>query len=204
MNLRSIVTGIAIAVPLVAGAQSDDGPDIGKLLQDVRTVAGDLENNIAELEEALKTSIDSREQGAKVLDRMQSSAEAVHDKLDEDSEIWTALVKAMETWDERQKEMLEKSETNPAFKQIADEWGVKVEKANGLRRQIITQRAESVALLDQIGSDREIVLAYFELGQADRALKAMEKVSGELSRMNESMRAIVEQTKEVAGPSVPQ
>ena len=201
MNLRSIVAGIAIvAMPLVGFAQAEGEPDIVKLFGDVRSVAGDLEANIAGLEEALKASIDSREQGAELLDQMQASAEAVFARLAEDSEIWTALVKAMGVWDDRQKEMLEKSETNPAFKQIADEWSLKVEQANELRKQILTQRAESMALLDQIGSDREVVLAYYELGQADRALEAMQKVSGELGRMNDSMRAIVEQTQIVAGP----
>lgn len=204
MNLRSIVAGIAILVfPLVCFAQAEEEPDIVKLVQDVSAVAGDLEANIAGLEEALNASIDSREQGAELLDQMQSSVEAVFARLAEDSEIWTALVKTMEVWDERHREYLEKSETNPAFKQIADEWSVKVEKASELRKQLLTQRAESMALLDQIGSDREIVLAYYELGQADRALEAMQKVSGELGRMNESMSAIVQQTLDVAG-SIPQ
>lgn len=205
MRLCLIAAGIAIfAMPLVGLAQAEGEPDIVKLFEDVRSVAGDLEANIAGLEEALNASIDSREQGAELLDQMQASAEAVFAKLAEDSEIWTALVKAMEVWDDRKTEMLEKSETNPAFKQIADEWGLKVEQASELRKQILTQRAESMALLDQIGSDREVVLAYYELGQADRALEAMQQVSGELGRMNESMRAIVEQTKEVAGPAIPQ
>ena len=206
MRLHSIVTAIAVfAMPLVGFAQVEGEPDIAKLFEDVRSVAGNLEENIAGLEEALNASIDSREQGAELLDQMQASAEAVFARLAEDSEIWTALVKAMEVWDDRKTEMLEKSETNPAFKQIADEWGFKVEQANELRKQILTQRAESMALLDQIGADREVVLAYYELGQADRALEAMKQVSGELGRMNDSMRAIVEQTGVVAGPdAVPQ
>ena len=205
MRLRVIAACMAIlAMPLVSFAQAEGEPDIVKLFEDVRSVAGDLETNIAGLEEALNASIDSREQGAELLDQMQASAEAVFARLAEDSEIWTALVKAMEVWDDRKTEMLEKSETNPAFKQIADEWGLKVEQANELRKQILTQRAESMALLDQISTDREVVLAYYELGQADRALEAMKQVSGELGRMNDSMRAIVEQTGEVADITVPQ
>ena len=205
MNVRSIVAGIVIFLcPLLASGQAEGEPDIAKLFEDVRSVAGELEANIAGLEEALNASIDSREQGAQLLDQMQVSAEAVFARLAEDSEIWTALVKVMEIWDDRQKEMLEKSETNPAFKQIADEWGVKIDQASELRKQMLTQRAESMALLDQIGADREVVLAYYELGQADRALESMQKVSAELGRMNESMQAIVQKTKEVAGPAVPQ
>ena len=205
MRLRSIAVGIAILVmPLAGFAQAEGEPDIVKLLEDVRSVAGNLETNIAGLEQALSDSINSREQGAELLDQMQASAEAVFARLAQDSEIWTALTKAMQVWDDRKTEMLEKSETNPAFKQIADEWGLKVDEANKLRKQILEQRAESMALLDQIAADREVVLAYYELGQADRALDAMKKVSGELGRMNDSMRAIVDQTIEVAGPSVAQ
>lgn len=204
MNLHSIVAGVAILiVPVVAGAQTDEQPDIAKLLEDVRTVAGGLEQNITELEAALNDSINAA-QGAAVLDQMEASVNAVHLKLNEDSAIWNALDKAMEIWDDRQREMMEKSETNPAFKDIAEEWGIKVEKARGLRKQILEQRAESIALLDKIGADREVVLAYFELDLADRAVEAMSKVTDELGRMNESMKAIVEQTSEVAGPSVPQ
>ena len=204
MNLHSIVAGVAILiVPMVAGAQTDEQPDIAKLLEDVRTVAGGLEEDITALEGALNDSINAA-QGAAILDQMEASVNAVHLKLNEDSAIWNALDKAMEIWDDRQKEMMEKSETNPAFKEIAEEWGIKVEKARQLRKQILEQRAESIALLDKIGADREVVLAYFELDLADRAVEAMSKVTDELGRMNESMQAIVEQTSEVAGPSVPQ
>lgn len=204
MNLHSIVAGVAILIiPVVAGAQSDEQPDIAKLLEDVRAVAGGLEQNITDLEGALNDSINAA-QGAAILDQMEASVNAVHLKLNEDSAIWNALDKAMEIWDDRQKEMMEKSETNPAFKEIAEEWGNKVEKARELRKQILEQRAESIALLDKIGADREVVLAYFELDLADRAVEAMSKVTDELGRMNESMQAIVEQTSEVAGPAVPQ
>ena len=215
MNLHSIAVGIAIFLfPLVAGAQADADaqadaqtggePDMVKLFEDVVAVANELETNIAGLEGALNASIDSRERGAELLNRMYVSAEAVHAKLAEDSEIWTALVKATEIWDERQKEAMEKSETKPLFKQIADEWSAKAAQANELRKQMLEQRAESIALLEQIAADQEFVLALYELKQADRALEAMQKVSGGLSRMNDSMRVIVEQTKEVTGQTIPQ
>ena len=215
MNLRSIAVGIAIFLfPLVAGAQADADaqpdaqpggePNMIKLWEDVAAVANELETNIGGLEGALNASIDSREQGAELLDQMYASAERVFAELAEDSEIWTTLVKAMEIWDERQKEAMEKSETKPLFKQIADEWGARVAKANVLRKQIIEQRAESIALLEQIAADKEFVLALYELDQAARALEAMQKVSDGLGRMNDSMHVMVEQAKEVTGQAIPQ
>ena len=207
MNVRSIVTSITViavlSFSLLATAQEEGQPDMVKLVEDVRAVAGELEASITGLEEALIATTDP-DQGAELLDQMHASAEAVHAKLAEDSEIWAALVEAMEVWDERRAQYLEKSETNAAFKAIADEWELKVEQAGELRKQILTQRAESLALLDHIGAEREIVLAYYELGQADRALETMRQVSDGLGRMNDSMRAMVEQTREVAGEAIPE
>ena len=209
MNLRLIVAGIAILlIPVVSGAQSEDQSDaaanLATLFEEVNSVAGELEGNITALQEALNESIHSMEEGALLLDQMEFAVKAVYERLAEDSEIWTSLVKATELWGQREQEMLEKSEANHVFEQIAKEWGVKVQKVGVLRDQILTQRAESTALLDQLVSDREVVLAYFELDQADRALEAMQKVSDDLGQMNNAMRTIVEQTKEVAGPSIPQ
>ena len=73
-----------------------------------------------------------------------------------------------------------------------------------LRKQILSQRAESMAQLDQIASQKEVMLAYYDLGQADRALEALEQVSSDLGRVNETMRTIVDQAGQVAGPTIAQ
>ena len=198
-----------IIAPTMAGAQDQETPDneqpnVARLVEGVNAIAADLEKDIAGVLESLTDSIASREEGADLLEQMQASVEAVHGSLAEDGDIWTALTQAMDIWDQNRKEALEKSETNPAFDEIAKEWSLKIQQAGSLREQILTQRAESMAMLDQIMSDREVVLAYYDLGQADRALEAMQTVSDNLGRMNESMRAIVDQTGVVAGGAVPQ
>ena len=203
-----------VSLSLVADAQqpadqeqgaSDAGqPDIARLVEGVNAIAADLDANISAVMDSLKASSTSREDGAELLEKMQASIEAVHGSLAEDGDIWTELTRAMEIWDRNRKAALEKSETNPAFDQIAEEWSLKIEQASQLRKQILTQRAESMAMLDQIVSDRDVVLAYFDLGQADRALEAMQTVSDNLGRMNESMRQIVDQTQVVAGPAIAQ
>ena len=215
----SIAAAVAFAIALTgfsltAGAQqsteqqqgeSGTGqPDIARLVEGVNTIAVDLEKNISAVMEALEDASNNREEGAKLLEQMQASVEAVHGSLTEDGNIWTELTRAMEIWDQNRKSALEKSETNPAFDQIAEEWSLKIEQAGALRKQILTQRAESMAMLDQITSDRDVVLAYYDLGQADRALEAMQTVSDNLGRMNESMREIVDQTQVVAGPAISQ
>ena len=197
------VSLITFIVPMGAQGQEDQ-PNIAQLVEDVNAIADTLQTNISGVRDALSAAADSRENGAKLLEQMQASIEAVHGSLAEDSDIWTELKRVMDIWDENRQVALEKSETNPAFGQIAEEWSIKIQQAGDLRKQILDQRANSMAMLDQVMSERELVLAYYDLGQADRALEAMQTVSDDLGRMNDSMRAIVDQTQVVAGATVPQ
>ena len=207
-----IAAALAIALTALsptAEAQEEEAadgeqPNVARLVEGVNALAADLEKDIAAVREALAAAAASREEGAELLEQMQASVEAVHGSLAEDGNIWTELTRAMDIWDENRQAALEKSETNPAFDEIAEEWSLRIQQAGDLRQQILTQRAESTAMLDQIMADRELVLAYYDLGQADRALEAMQTVSDNLGRMNEAMQSIVEQTGVVAGATVPQ
>ena len=207
-----IAAALAIALTALsptAEAQEEEAtdgeqPNVARLVEGVNALAADLEKDIAAVREALAAAADSREEGAELLEQMQASVEAVHGSLAEDGNIWSELTRAMDIWDQNRQAALEKSETNPAFDAIAQEWSLRIQQAGDLRQQILTQRAESTAMLDQIMADRELVLAYYDLGQADRALEAMQTVSDNLGRMNESMQSIVEQTGVVAGATVPQ
>ncbi|MDE0206072.1 MAG: hypothetical protein OXP66_08590 [Candidatus Tectomicrobia bacterium] len=205
-TLVAVTLAVSLVIfVVVSGAQGqEDQPNIAQLVEDVNAIADTLQTNISGVRDALSAAADSRENGAKLLEQMQSSIEAVHGSLAEDSEIWTELTRVMEIWDENRQDALQKSETNPAFGQIAEEWGIKIQQAGDLRKQILDQRANSMAMLDQVMSERDLVLAYYDLGQADRALEAMQTVSDDLGRMNDSMQAIVDQTQVVAGATVPQ
>ncbi|WP_089718565.1 hypothetical protein, partial [Candidatus Entotheonella palauensis] len=172
-------------------------------VEGVNKTASGLQDSIANLQEQIKASA-SKEKGAEVLSAMLASVKDVHDSMAEDSDIWKELVALMDVWEERKKMALQKAESNPAFDDIAKEWSAKLERASELRKQILNQRAESIGLLDAIESDRELVLAYYDLGQADRALQALQKVSDDLTQMNQDMTAILEQTKNVEAPSVSQ
>ena len=80
---------------------------------------------------------------------------------------------------------------DPAFLPIAQAWQSRLDKGRELRNQISTERANSLALMRAIESDRDIVLAYYELGQADKAIESLQKVSANLTSLNENMQAIV-------------
>lgn len=180
--------------PATPAAQPASGgaPDMAQLFEKVNGVAQELQANLTDLESSIQASRDSAEQGAKVLDEMLASVSSVHKSMAEDSEIWKELDALLEVWEKRRQETLKKSEANPAFVPIAQAWQSKLDTARTLRNQISTERANSVALIRSIESDRDIVLAYYDLGQADKAIEGLKKVGANLTSLNENMQAIVQ------------
>jgi len=172
-------------------AHAQTEPDMANLFSNVNNVAKELQENLSELEANIEASRNSHEKGAAVLDEMLASVAAVYSSMTEESEIWTELDSLLELWEERRKTALEKSETNPAFLQIAYEWKSKISTAKELRKQISTERANSLALMRSIESDRDIVLAYYDLGQADKAIAGLQKVGNNLKKLNNNMQNIV-------------
>lgn len=206
----AVTVAFYFAMPVAQEPASEEGsdreaaPDIVQLVKDVNAVADSLTANIAEMQAAITAAADSREEAAELLDRVQVSLEAVHAGLAEDGSIWAELSRALAVWDENRRAALEKSESNPAFDAIAEGWAGRIDQAAALREQILAQRAENTALLSRIVSGKELMLAYYDLGQADKALEAMQEVSDDLGRMNDSMHAIVDQMTVVAGPAIAQ
>jgi tetratricopeptide (TPR) repeat protein len=182
-------------------AQQDENADmtanINELFTRVNEVAQQLQTSLTDLETSIQASQDSIEQGAQVLDDMLASVTAVHDHLNEDSAIWSQLDALLALWQRRYDEALTHSEADPAFLPIVQAWQDKLETARALRNQISTERANSMALIQSIEADRAIVLAYYELGQADKALESLRKVSENLSHLNDNMQQIVQTASEV-------
>jgi chromosome segregation ATPase len=164
---------------------------MGRLFEKVNAVAAQLQENLSGLDANIQASRDSIEKGGEVLDAMLESVKRVNASMDEDSEIWTELDALLELWEQRRQETLTKSESNPAFLPIAQAWQSRLDKGRELRNQISTERANSLALMRAIESDRDIVLAYYELGQADKAIESLQKVGANLTSLNENMQAIV-------------
>lgn len=177
-------------------AQPGGQPDMANLFQKVNEVAQQLQANLGDLETNIQASRDSIEKGGQVLDEMLASVSRVHESMAEDSEIWKELDALLALWEQRRQETLKKSEANPAFLPVAQSWQTKLDTGRTLRNQISTERANSVALMRSIESDRDIVLAYYELGQADKAIEGLQKVSANLSSLNANMQAIVKTANE--------
>ncbi|WP_246172930.1 hypothetical protein [Thermochromatium tepidum] len=197
-NPSALLLAGLLALAGTAGlAQTADQPDMGRLFEKVNAVATQLQENLNGLEASIQASRDSIEKGGEVLDAMLESVRRVHASMAEDSEIWTELDALLKLWEERRKETLAKSESNPAFQPIAQAWQGRLDTGRQLRNQISTERANSLALMRAIESDRDIVLAYYELGQADKAIENLQKVSANLTSLNENMQVIVKTASDV-------
>lgn len=186
-----LLAGLLALTGTASLAQSAEQPDMGRLFEKVNAVAVQLQENLSGLEANIQASRESIEKGGEVLDAMLESVKRVNESMAEDSEIWTELDALLELWEQRRQETLSKSESNPAFLPIAQAWQSRLDKGRELRNQISTERANSLALMRAIESDRDIVLAYYELGQADKAIESLQKVGASLTSLNENMQAIV-------------
>jgi chromosome segregation ATPase len=186
-----LLAGLLALTGAASLAQSADQPDMGRLFEKVNAVAAQLQENLSGLDANIQASRDSIEKGGEVLDAMLESVKRVNASMAEDSEIWTELSGLLELWEQRRQETLTKSESNPAFQPIAQAWQTRLDTGRQLRNQISTERANSLALMRAIESDRDIVLAYYELGQADKAIESLQQVSANLTSLNENMQAIV-------------
>jgi tetratricopeptide (TPR) repeat protein len=197
VNAQSGETVSTATASSSAATRASTQPNMANLLESVNNVANELQNNLKDLEASIQDSRDSQEKGAKVLDEMLASVTAVHQNMAEDGAIWKELDSLLELWEQRRKETLQKSESNPAFVPIAKAWQDKINTARELRKQISTERANSMALMRSIEADREIVLAYYDLGQADKAIEGLQKVGANLSNLNNNMQKIVKTASSV-------
>ncbi len=198
-----------IVSPLISWGQDEDSrddarPNMSDFINNLEKIAENLANDMSKVKKAITDAGDSRAEGARVFDQALASLEKVHTELAQDSEIWTELTRTQEAWEKNREFALDKSETNPSFEQIAEEWNFKLKEAAKLRVQILSQRAESKAQLAQIEIIKEVALAWYDLGLAEKALEQLERVSSDMAKMNESMREILAQAGQVAGPVIPQ
>ncbi len=193
------LTKTSAAVAPAAGATGGD-PDMQRLFENVSSIADQLKSDLSNLETNIQASHDSMDKGGDVLNAMLASVTELHSKLAEDGAIWTDLNTLMERWGQRRQAAVAKSEANPTFAKIAEEWSERIKTARLMRSQISTERANSLGLIRAIETDREVVLAYYELGQADKAIESLQKVSQNLQALNTNMQSIVQTAGAVQRP----
>lgn len=198
MIYRSVL--VALLASATPGFAQTEEPDMVQLVESVSTIATGLSDRVATLGDVIAASTDG-DAAAQALNEMLEAARQVQSDLGRDSEVWQDINDMLEIWGQRRDDLRERATQNQALGPIADTWQARIDEALTLREQILSQSAESEALIDQIEAQREVVIAYYEANLADQALATMRAISDELGMMNEQMSSIVSQAGIVAEPS---
>jgi uncharacterized protein YyaL (SSP411 family) len=165
----------------------------------VTAVAQSLQDTVANLQANIANSANSAEEGTKMLNEMLEAARGVNESLDKDSEVWVDLNALLSEWSAKRDQTFAAAQDNPAMKKVADLWAERVEQGMALRTQILDQASSSSILVADIEAQREVVLAFFEVGAADAVLASMQQISDQLGEMNAEMQSILA----TAGVDVP-
>ena len=207
MKIRFLSMTLAVALafaPGLSSAQDIAEPNVAVLLENVSAAAVRLNGRVSNLSERIDASATSAEEGAKVLDEMLASARELQESLSQDSDIWSDLNALISSWEDKRTKALSAAEANPEFKAIAVSWQDKIDRAIALRKEILTQAAENRSLIDAIESRRDVVLAYYDLGQAERVLETLQGMTDDFAVMNSGMNDILELTGAVADEPIAQ
>jgi len=198
----SVIDSVADAASnLLGGGTAETAPDspMAQAMKGVTEVALDLQSTVDQLAADIQSSAASSQEGARILDEMLAAATSVNDSLSNDSDVWVELNTLLETWSGKRDEMSKKAIDNPALQDVADLWSDRVTEGLALRTQILDQATASKLLVEDIEAQREVILAYYDVGATDQVLAGMRKVSDQLGQMNDNMRSMLDQ----AGVEVP-
>lgn len=179
-------------------------PNMANLAKQLSETTKSLESNIENFTQRIAEAKTSADSGRKLLDDMETAIKSINNRLEENSDIWTQLDALLADWEKKRQDASDRSETMPAFKEIAAEWAKKLQKARETRDSILQNRAESASLLDAMTERRDVILAYYELGKAQAVQDAMNEINNNFSKLVNGMKKIVEQAEQAAAPEVAQ
>lgn len=200
--IKKLLVSCTFAAFFAGAAVAQDGTgdtDVAQLVDNVTVIAQGLQARVADLSEQIAASSDA-ESGTRALDEMLAAAQELQDNLGRDSTLWSEMNGMMDNWGTKRDDLLERAKTVPALKPVADGWQSRIDEGLVLREQILKQAAESEALITQIEEQREVIIAYYDLDLADKALETMRLMSDELGTMNSAMSSILAQANVVAEP----
>lgn len=188
-----------IPVQAVRQAQQAEPTPLA-MMESITRMAATFKKTMDETQAALGESLQSQERGTAALNGMLAAAREASDLVSERGEIWRQLDQLLTLWQKHQREMEEKATSDSTYRDQADAWGARIRQANELRNQILRERGRTLATLDGIEADRERILSWYKIGDADRALSGLRKIGSELSEINKQMDVMVATAKRIQQP----
>lgn len=170
------------------------------LEEEVANASRRLKELLDDLPRRMEEAKHSEENGRKLFDQLEAAIDDIASRLAENSALWKQLGELQQQWQNNHKDALKKAEANSVFRAVADGWKDRLDKVAALKQKILEQRGESLSLMDSLKARREVIVAFYQLGAADKVVASFQEVSAQLQRMNDGMRAIVEATEATIGP----
>jgi hypothetical protein len=160
-----------------------------------------FQDTVREVQKLLADSAASRETGTAALDRMLTALRGVEASVSDQGEIWQQYAVMIRSWQQNQRQSEERALQDPAFREQADAWGKRVAEAGDLRANIARERNRVRALIGDVERDREVLLGWYSLGQADRALQGLRRVSEDLTTLNDGLSDMVQRARRIGAGS---
>lgn len=183
---------------LLAQATAPGQPNPAAMIASLTKMSEDFQSTIRDVQGAVQASATSQERGAEALDRMLAAARAVAASVSDQSEIWRQVDTMLSAWTRQHREAEDRAARDAQFRQIANAWAERVRQASEVRGQIVSERGRTQVMIDQIESERSLILAFYALGEADKALEGLRRINNELGQLNNGLGALVTSARRLA------
>lgn len=197
----NMVAASILALSASMATAQEEMPDIPAMLAGLDEVTSSLQDRLNAMPSMIEASKKSAAEGAALLDTVLEAAREVVGQVDAESEFWNDINELLVIWADKRDDLTARGQINQALLPLADEWQARIDRATALRTMLIDQSATGQALINDLEQNREVILALYDLGQADRVLQEMEAMSEGLASMNETMSEIMVASQETLDPS---
>jgi DNA repair exonuclease SbcCD ATPase subunit len=173
--------------------------DYERMLSDVEEAASLVDTGLDELSTALEANIGSQAEIDARFEKLTQMLDQVDGKIGESSDNWSMVEQAIEQADSERQAMLDKyTQTRDAdYQEYADAWAEMKQRLIDVRQGLLDERTEMEGLKAELAQSRDKITQLIKLQRAEAAAQKLEQVRDRLAAMNDTMRSLVESTRQV-------
>lgn len=197
---------LAVAMPQAVAQQTGgqaaatQGDNVALILKEVTETAEALKQSLDELPQLIERAKNSKQEGEELLARLERLVREVTGRVDDQGQLWVQISELQDQWEKNRQRAADKAGSDARYEDIALQWEERIDRLSDLKQEIIKRRGEALTLLDDLMSQKDIILEYYELGQAELVVAALEDISDQFAVMNEGMGRMVEIAQQL-GPA---
>ncbi|MDM8561188.1 hypothetical protein [Candidatus Parabeggiatoa sp. HSG14] len=180
-------------------------------IEDVKKVSKSLIENFDKVMVDIEKSLKSTEEAERKFDETTSLVKKVLSLFDEDSKMWEKITQGINKFSNKVKRAREKEqqqrikgENADQWKEIAQEWLKRKSEMEGSQQELLSIKQGIETLLENLPSQRELIIEYIELEFADKALAGVKSFVDEMQSIKVGLEKIIGTLKTVSGGKSPQ